>query len=104
MPATLVTVTCNSESRADVFARGGVVRLVEGNCRRRGLCNSDSRYDISDVLALLAFLFSGGGELPCQAACDCNGGARLDVSDAICFLGHLFQGGPAPSPLYAECP
>lgn len=104
-PPVTITLARGSESAAPSIGVDGIVTIVgaTGNCRRRGLCNSDEVYDISDPVALLSFLFSGGAAPSCPNACDCNDDAALDVSDGICFLNHLFLGGPHPRPTFAVC-
>ena len=57
---------------------------------RRGLCNFDDLVDVSDVMFLLDYQFSGGSEPGCLDACDCNDDGVLDLSDAINLLGYLF--------------
>ena len=71
---------------------------------RRGLCNSDDLVDVSDVMFLLDYQFSGGNEPGCFDACDCNDDGILDLSDAITLLGYLFLGQtPPPQPGPANC-
>ncbi|MBI4602570.1 MAG: thrombospondin type 3 repeat-containing protein [Planctomycetes bacterium] len=104
-PPVSISVTCLSQTLSPVARIGRTLTVVEGNCKRRGDCNGDSLFDISDAIAVLSFLFSGGETPPCLNACDCNNsGPGIDISDAICFLSHLFLGGPAPNPPLAECP
>lgn len=103
-PPTAISFTCGSTTVKPALAFEGSVTVVEGgNCRRRGLCNADEVYDISDPVSLLTFLFSGGTAPPCPSACNCTSDESLDISDAICFLNHLFLGGSAPSPAFASC-
>lgn len=100
---TSVTLTCNGQSHLPAMGAPVTLQLIEGNCRRRGLCNADEVYDISDAVALLGFLFSGTETPPCLAACDCDGDGALLITDGICFLDHLFQGGLPPRPPRASC-
>lgn len=103
-PPTGITVTCDSTSHLPATTGiGGAINYVEGDCRKRGLCNSDGTYDLSDPIALLSYLFSGGQTPSCLNACDCTGEGELNITDGICFLSHLFQGGPPPRPPYASC-
>ncbi len=102
-PPVALTITCASSSRVPPRSTGVKLRLTEGICRRRGLCNVDGLYDISDPVALLSYLFTGGEAVACPEACNCNGDEGLDLSDAICFLAHLFLGGSPPTPPFASC-
>jgi uncharacterized protein len=70
---------------------------------RRGDANGDGRFDISDPLALLSFLFQGTASPPCRSAADMNGSGALDVSDAIYALTFLFLGGAAPPEPFVTC-
>jgi len=68
----------------------------------RGDVNGDGRLEVSDAVALMAYLFVGGpGPQPLEAG-DANTDGLLDIADAVFLLAHLFAGGPAPSP--APCP
>jgi hypothetical protein len=70
---------------------------------RRGDANTDLRYDISDGIFTLGFLFTGGPEPQCKRAADSNDDGRLDLSDAIYSFSHLFTGGPPPPPPGFTC-
>ena len=66
---------------------------------RRGDANGDNRFDISDPIAALEFLFLGRAGLECADGADANDSGALDVTDAIFALGVLFRGdGPVPPP------
>ncbi len=71
---------------------------------RRGDSNVDTRFDISDAIQTLGFLFLGQPTtLGCADAADANDDGRIDLSDAIYSLGFLFLGGiPLPSP-FPDC-
>lgn len=62
----------------------------------RGDFNRDGRFDISDPVAELGYLFGGVRVARCFDAGDTNDDGRLDITDAIYSLGHLFSGGPPP--------
>lgn len=70
---------------------------------RRGDCNGDDRYDVSDPISLLGYLFLGNATPPCLDACDGDGDLALGITDAIFVLANLFTGGPAPPPPAASC-
>ena len=68
---------------------------------RRGEANADGQLDLSDAVAILSHLFTGGAAPTCEKAADANGDGRLDISDAVTVLSYLFLGGdplPAPGP------
>ena len=98
-----IAITCDGLTRDLVVLSEVQVSLVRGDCRRRGLCNADDDYDISDPVALLSFLFSGGSAPACPAACDFSGDGSLDITDAVCLPSNLFLGGPSPTPPLASC-
>lgn len=68
-----------------------------------GDCNQDGRYDLSDGICKLGFLFLGQpARLPCGtlganlAALDGDGSGNLTLTDAIRDFNYLFLGGPPP--------
>jgi PKD repeat protein len=63
----------------------------------RGDANNDGRMDISDAIAILTYLFSGGVVLDCLDAADADDTGRLELTDAVRILGFLFQSGAAPA-------
>ena len=78
-----------------------------------GDANGDSRFDVSDAVRLLRFLFLGQpAALPCgdgsltdasnRALLDMNGDDSVELADAVSILGRLFQQGP-PHPLGETC-
>jgi hypothetical protein len=72
---------------------------------RRGDCNCDGFFDISDALFNLRFLFGAPSGIPpcCHDACDSDDDGILSITDAIVDLGRLFLGGgPLPQP-YPGC-
>jgi hypothetical protein len=75
----------------------GVAKLF-----RRGDASQDGRLNITDALAILLFLFGGGGSPACQSSADADDDGKLAVSDAIRLLRYLFErGGPLPEPFTA---
>ncbi|MGQ9592020.1 MAG: hypothetical protein ACUVYA_17195 [Planctomycetota bacterium] len=69
----------------------------------RGDASPDAGVDISDAISTLSYLFLGGAEPPCIAACDVNDDENVNISDPIYLLSHLFTGGPEPPPPWWEC-
>jgi hypothetical protein len=64
----------------------------------RGDPNADGLRDVSDPIALLSFLFTGGGNPSCERAADANDDGTLDVTDAVTMLGYLFLDAPVVLP------
>ncbi len=94
-------------TRSDVFAAYldalGVSVGPGAPLFRRGDANGDTAVDISDAVALLAYLFQSAAALPCDAAADTNDDGGLTIADPISLLTTLFAGsGPLPAP-YPDC-
>jgi hypothetical protein len=64
---------------------------------RRGDTDSSGSLQLTDAVALLNFLFTGGPRPACLDAGDFDDSGRADISDAIANLGYQFLGGPAPA-------
>lgn len=70
----------------------------------RGDSNADGQVDLSDGIATLRFLFSGGERPGCEDAADTNDSGNLDLSDAVAVFAYLFTGGaPPPAPGPSTC-
>jgi hypothetical protein len=88
---------------------------------KRGDASQSGRYEVSDGIIILDYLFSGG-TLPagastranCAIAMNFDGTvtkgtpgvedeADIDITDAITFLQFLFQSGPVPAAPYPAC-
>src|SRR5688572_6386170 len=102
----------NPMRRSHIFLIGAVVVLgtfiardaaAESTLFRRGDSNSDGVVDISDAIAVLHFLFSGGAEVSCADAADANDDGKVDLSDSVYDLLHLFAGGAAPPDPGSRC-
>ncbi|MCA8960078.1 MAG: dockerin type I repeat-containing protein [Planctomycetes bacterium] len=72
---------------------------------RRGDVNDDGAVDISDVIFLLASLFTAdSAPLECDDAGDVNDDGMIDIGDAVTTLGALFGAGAAiPAPGSIDC-
>ncbi len=71
---------------------------------QRGDSNIDSRFDISDAVAIIGYLFRGEPKrLPCEDAADTNDDSQIDLTDAVFSLGYFFLGGPNPPAPHFEC-
>lgn len=62
----------------------------------RGDANRDRKYDISDPVKTLRYLFNENLELKCLDAIDSNDDGRLDISDPIYSFSYLFLNGQQP--------
>jgi len=72
--------------------------MVEQLLYLPGDTTGDRKFDISDPILLLGFLFLGSA-VRCPLSGDMNADRKLDVSDPISMLNFLFLGGrPPPSP------
>jgi hypothetical protein len=54
--------------------------------------------DISDVVFLIAYIFSGGSPPTPLARGDANCSGGVDISDAVFLISYIFNGGNAPHP------
>lgn len=75
-------------------------------CQQRGDINDDgSGPDVSDLVALVGYMFSGNPYPGCDdagyfAEADINGdgGQAPDISDLVYLVNYMFSGGPPPVP------
>jgi hypothetical protein len=63
---------------------------------RFGDANSDGSIDISDVVYLIAYIFSGGSAPSPYLAGDANCDSTVDISDVVYLIAYIFSGGSAP--------
>lgn len=52
--------------------------------------------DISDLVYLVDYMFSGGPEPPCPEEADIDGSGGIDISDLVYLVDYMFSGGPPP--------
>jgi hypothetical protein len=64
----------------------------------RGDVNSDSTINMTDGVAPLLFLFTGGAAPVCMDAADANDTGTVNISDPILIFNWLFLGGASPLP------
>ncbi len=69
----------------------------------RGDCNDDGGVDISDPIAQLDGLFSGGAQPGCADACDSNDDGSENIADVVFILDHLFGAGTTPAAPFPGC-
>ena len=70
-------------------------------CSVPGDYNSSGSLDISDLTALVDYLFGGGPAAGCPAHSDTNGDQSTDISDLTCLVDYMFGSAPA---CLAPCP
>ncbi|MDH3892274.1 MAG: T9SS type A sorting domain-containing protein [candidate division Zixibacteria bacterium] len=77
---------------------GGPADPDPGCCRVRGDFNHDgSDPDISDLVELVAYMFTSGVAPECMEEADINGdGSEPDISDLVMLVSFMFTGGEAP--------
>ena len=95
-PDTLSGVVTLGDPPCCVGIRGNVDGSLEIPPGMNGI-------DISDLVALVAFMFQGGADPVCddEADIDGSGGAvAIDISDVVALVAFMFQGGAEP----AACP
>jgi len=61
-----------------------------------GDANNSNNVDISDVVYLIAYIFSGGSAPSPLLAGDANCDSIIDISDAVYLIAYIFSGGLAP--------
>lgn len=72
--------------------------VLGGQSYLPGACSGQgSRLEISSAIFGLDYLFGGGPDPPCFAACDVNGDALFNIADMVWVLSFLFLGGPPPA-------
>ena len=78
-----------------VFVEDGSITVTGGYAC--GDLNGDSLIaDISDLILLVDYMFTGGPPPAALMAADCSGDASVDVSDLVCFVDYMFGGGDPP--------
>ncbi len=83
---------------------GALIGKFGIGCTQKFLCgdaNADSSVDISDVVYLIAYIFSGGKAPKPLLSGDANCDGSVDISDVVYLIAYIFSGGPAPC---ADCP
>ena len=77
------------------------VRFIRGDCDGNGKVGGN----VTEALILLDWLFQGGDEPPCLAACDMNADGTVsgNPTDAILILRYSFRGGETPAAPFPNC-
>ena len=61
-----------------------------------GDATGEHAIDISDAVALIAYIFSGGPTPTPYLSGDANCDSVVDISDAVYLIAYIFSGGPSP--------
>ncbi|HLU47943.1 MAG TPA: S8 family serine peptidase, partial [Planctomycetota bacterium] len=80
--------------------------FTTGDRFRRGDCNSDGFFDLSDPITLLLSMFAPGSlavPFRCADACDYDDNGQLSITDALNALTRLTLGGLPPSAPFPGC-
>lgn len=112
-------------SSTDYFLRGTVGQVAAGNVSAEGISlrqgfwqnfqttgccvgamrgnvdyDLEDAIDISDVIYLVDFMFTGGEEPVCfeEADIDADFVVEINIADLVYLVNYIFQGGPAPPP------
>ena len=101
---TMTQATVDGQSRAFESCRPMGITFRAASLRYRR-CDSDhdGRLSISDVLAVLDWLFRRSPAIDCRSSADCDGNRSFDVSDAVFALNFVFRGGPPPPAPFPDC-
>ncbi|HOP05724.1 MAG TPA: hypothetical protein PLF13_00390 [candidate division Zixibacteria bacterium] len=85
-------LSCGDFLGDNPFNGGGCCQIV-GDINHSG-----AGPDISDLVYLVTYMFSGGPAPDCIEEADINGsGAGPDISDLVYLVTYMFSGGPAPA-------
>ena len=79
---------------------GAFVEICEPCCVMRGDINHDGAptIDISDLVYLVDYMFTGGPLPPCMEEGNVNALDGIDISDLVYLVDYAFNGGPPPPP------
>jgi len=67
-----------------------VIDCISGDADGNGIVN------ISDVVTILNYVFSGGLPPACEIASDADCSGSISISDAVFLINYIFSGGPEP--------
>lgn len=85
------------------FDPAGFIYEEIGSTFLRANSNADTDVDLSDGVATLNFLFTGGATPRCMDAADADDSGEVDLTDAVFTFGFLFLGGDVPPLPYPGC-
>ncbi|MBN4056823.1 SBBP repeat-containing protein [bacterium AH-315-J21] len=97
LPATLDTVTgmvTTVDNRFGSYAP--IIAFNQGCCTVPGDFTGDDSFNIADITAGIARIFSGGPPAPCRDEGDANGDNAFNIADVTFGIARIFSGGLAP--------
>jgi hypothetical protein len=85
----------NRNANANANANANVAALSAGASVKfiRGDANMDGTVDIGDIIAISAYVDTGGS-LPCLDAADANDSGNVDIHDVAYLTAYLYGNGP----------
>jgi PKD repeat protein len=89
-----VTMSINVSCGANTLVKPGFITVL--CCDTPGDYDNDGIFNIADVTAAIARVFSGGGPPFCNDEADMNGDNDFNITDVTYGIARLFSGGPAP--------
>lgn len=98
----IYTISSMSPCNSDSSLCGLLIGCYESECDRccnhsGDINNSGVGPDISDLVYMVNYMFSGGPEPPCMTEADTNSsGAGPDISDLVYLVQYMFSGGAEP--------
>lgn len=93
---TVTLLVRDNEGRVSTVTGSILVRSPGPVLFRRGDANCDGLVDLSDAVAALNWMFTGGPRPCCVEGADTNDDGGIDVSDAVFLLLWRFVGGSPP--------
>jgi len=86
----------------DVEEKAAFIRVGSSESTfKRGEVNNDGRFDLSDGVSVLNFLFRGQS-IDCEDAADTDDSGRVELTDGIRIFRFLFADGLPPAPPYPD--
>ena len=85
---------------ADSDGQGDACETIDLCIGSRGNIDGDlgDMIDISDLVYLVDYMFTGGPPPPVFEEADVDGNGVLDISDLVYMIDFMFNGGPPPEP------
>ncbi|MDO8508555.1 MAG: PKD domain-containing protein [Nanoarchaeota archaeon] len=70
---------------------------------KRGDSDNSDKYDLTDAVRILGFLFLGSPDPTCMDAADADDNGKVEITDGITLLGFLFLGTKPMPPPFTNC-
>lgn len=74
----------------------GIGDVCVGCCQIAGDVDNTGQLDISDLVYLVDYMFTGGPAPPCQDQADVDDSGGIDIADLVYIVDFMFNQGPAP--------